>query len=1046
MNDKLIINSISKIYFSITSFFIFIFLTLSIVFLLLSKGIYLKEVNLPSFHINKLYLKWDEKLNISIDKLTLFTHSNSSNSFQTKDIQKNLKNFGFFTSFLQSFIIERIDYRDISATLQYLDKNGGYIRASSSNFNIDTIIYKTNNYIHFKILSFKDSIKKVTAHGDIVLDLLKREIFANIDTDISSEISLNIYTYIDTMQLKYALTSQKEIKSISHLISILHLSKVMKYWVYDAIKMQSLLLQKAHGFIEFSKPNEAFSNLYVCADVKKMNYKYNKALDAIHTQTTNLEFKHGVLYIRPKDQTTYNFNLDRSWLKIDFSKKEFKLLLTLMLDGFVDKHLLHLLHTYNINLPFKQNSGSFKTNLVLDINLMTLDVDTQGIFNTDNANFTYLGLDLDLFDTSIKLHNSYVVIDKMYAKYKTNVSAQVTAKLDLKHNKGKINFDVDKANFNNGTLKLAKDKKMQVIYEINNGKDAIKASPSFWKIYSQEDMEIEALNIPFNYENLFASIPTTQINIKNIATLYTSGSISFKTLSTNLEVDLAQLNYQNIKLNQSNLLFDLSFADSSLVIKSKDTAQFTILGKDLFFKEPSISIYKDIIVAKSSEFRIENLLRTKLAFNYSTVFSNGYMNLKNIILSNSTFGDIFKKINTLGVRIEKQVDGFTAKCPEIGLSIDDTKKEWRVSLDSFSTLYRYSPILQKYSIDEGKVSIFREKKKNNISFLATVQHGYDLITINDKLISDYIISGDIDHKNNTLDLNINDKIKVHIGDKYSILGENIGVNINSVVNFLNNIKDQKNNSKTSDISLELTNSYLYFSPTRKAIADKINLQYYNNIVTAQLVHKNGEAGFKLQDDIFYLYGKNFNDAFMENIFSLSKFQNGSFDFSMRGSLDQYSGILYIKDTTIMEYKLLNNILAFINTIPSLVTFSLPGYSKNGLDVKNSYVNFDYKDSVFTFKDIYLNSKEMEIIGKGNASYTNNTIDLQLNLKTDLGSAVSKIPVVGYILLDKDSISTSLKVSGALDNPKVESMLATDIIVAPLNIIKRTLLFPFEIFK
>ncbi|MCF6330599.1 MAG: AsmA-like C-terminal domain-containing protein, partial [Sulfurimonas sp.] len=68
------------------------------------------------------------------------------------------------------------------------------------------------------------------------------------------------------------------------------------------------------------------------------------------------------------------------------------------------------------------------------------------------------------------------------------------------------------------------------------------------------------------------------------------------------------------------------------------------------------------------------------------------------------------------------------------------------------------------------------------------------------------------------------------------------------------------------------------------------------------------------------------------------------------------------------------------------------------------------------------------------------------LKTDLGSAASKIPIVGYILFGDDTISTTLKVIGKLDNPKVKSMIAKDIIVAPINIIKRTLSLPFNLLK
>ena len=75
-----------------------------------------------------------------------------------------------------------------------------------------------------------------------------------------------------------------------------------------------------------------------------------------------------------------------------------------------------------------------------------------------------------------------------------------------------------------------------------------------------------------------------------------------------------------------------------------------------------------------------------------------------------------------------------------------------------------------------------------------------------------------------------------------------------------------------------------------------------------------------------------------------------------------------------------------------------------------------------------------------------TLDLDLNLKTDLGSKASKIPIVGYILFGKDSISTSLKVTGSIYDPDVSTTVAKDMIIAPLNIIKRALLLPVELFS
>ena len=55
-----------------------------------------------------------------------------------------------------------------------------------------------------------------------------------------------------------------------------------------------------------------------------------------------------------------------------------------------------------------------------------------------------------------------------------------------------------------------------------------------------------------------------------------------------------------------------------------------------------------------------------------------------------------------------------------------------------------------------------------------------------------------------------------------------------------------------------------------------------------------------------------------NFFSLSKFKGGNLNFSMNGNITDYDGLFYITDTIIVDYKMLNNILAFVNTVPSLV--------------------------------------------------------------------------------------------------------------------------------
>ena len=218
-------------------------------------------------------------------------------------------------------------------------------------------------------------------------------------------------------------------------------------------------------------------------------------------------------------------------------------------------------------------------------------------------------------------------------------------------------------------------------------------------------------------------------------------------------------------------------------------------------------------------------------------------------------------------------------------------------------------------------------------------------------------------------------------------------------------------------------------------------------MTAELRHKKGKAQFNLKKNgIFYLYGSAFDDLFMEKLFATSKFVGGALSFDFDGKYNDFSGIVEIQSTTLKEYKLLNNVFAFINTVPSLMTFKLPDYSKDGLKVNSMYAGFTSKNRVYTLTDIALDSKEIKIYGRGILDLNTENIDLDLNLKTDLGSQMSQIPIVGYILFDKKSVATSLKVTGNMYDPSVNTTIAHDIAVAPLNIIKRTLLLPMELFS
>jgi AsmA-like protein len=184
---------------------------------------------------------------------------------------------------------------------------------------------------------------------------------------------------------------------------------------------------------------------------------------------------------------------------------------------------------------------------------------------------------------------------------------------------------------------------------------------------------------------------------------------------------------------------------------------------------------------------------------------------------------------------------------------------------------------------------------------------------------------------------------------------------------------------------------------------------------------------------------------MNHLFKFSTFEGGNLSLTMQGDFEHFNGLIKVDNTKIKDYTVLNNTLAFFNTIPALVTFSVPGYSSKGLKVSEMYTNFEVNKDHVTIKDTKISSKELTITAKGESDLKKENIDLLMEVKTDIGSSAKNIPLLGYIIFGDDTVSTTVRVHGDLKDPKVENSVAKSIIVAPYNIIKRTITLPFKVF-
>ena len=1040
MNDKLIINIISKTYFAIISFFIFIFLTLSISFIALKDGVFIKKLHIQNFELSELYINWDEKIDISLKELKISPKSKSTDTnLSLQELGKYFKIFSKTTVWFHSVLLERILYGESRASFRYKNGDNGFFVAHSKNIDINASLYFKNETMIVDLEHFYDKKRNLSIKGDSYFHTSTATIYNNFTIDIAKKTELTFYSIMDKEKMLYRVENAYDIKSIKQIIDALGFTQPLRYWVDDAIALKSLHVDDIHGILKYNDFNNAYKQLSVTARADKLTYRYNQKLEPIISSYTDLEFRDGVLYIRPSGTHTYASTLDNSWLKIDFTQKEELLTLHLLFDGSVDKYILNILKNYKIKLPFLQKSGITTTNLTLKVWLRSLNVDAEGDFFTKKANIDYLGLNLNVFDTAVHIKNNDVYIKKMSASYKDIATAGVVAHYNAKKESGEIDFKVQSVHAGKFTL----SQPVALTYTIQaSGKDTIRVKKSEWQIKSKM-LRVDAMKANFSMKDLKLKIPSTSLYFEDSATALLSGVVDLNTTTAKLEAKELKFSYDGIELSKLRAPLEITY-DEYFSLASKEPLSFSIAGTKYTTDKLSMQFQGDNVYLKHTLLHIGKYISTKIYINYNTETQKSQMSLNNFVLTDP---------NTQKVLYENKKILLSASIAEDALKVDSKELEaefiskesgWKLYVNSIEKITRNSLFLQKYKIKDGVFNLYKNKKDQFTRFKSKLSYPYKILVKANTPLDEYSIKGKVYKEK--ISLLLNDALTIDIKDKIDIKAENTAINIKEVLRAIGDINSTKSESKMLDIAAKFTNSYLYVDKKRRVVYDAINLEYSKGELTANMDYKDGHSYLRAKGKKFHLYGNNFDDVFMNKLFALTNFNGGVLDFSIIGASDDYDGVFYVRESLLKDYKVLNNILAFVNTVPSLITFSLPGYNKEGLYLEKSYLKFNYKKQIMHISDIYLDSKELDIFGKGSADIKKDHLDLILNLKTDLGSDLAKVPLVGYLLLNGDTLSTTLSVKGKISNPSVSSLLAKEMIVAPFNLIKRTLLLPYQLFK
>lgn len=383
------------------------------------------------------------------------------------------------------------------------------------------------------------------------------------------------------------------------------------------------------------------------------------------------------------------------------------------------------------------------------------------------------------------------------------------------------------------------------------------------------------------------------------------------------------------------------------------------------------------------------------------------------------------------------------------ISLASTKN---ITLSDISTLYPYSPLLQYLGIHQGEIALQSQDFKTLYIQTQITDLQYPLFDKKWNPIKEFHSTIKITPKKIYVS-SLDESIVLEYQDdflKANFTSKNIDLDAlqKSKIPLLSFATSQTQQTQPPFPNTPSKNDFkLYLEAKDTSLryktwvvpTDEIVINFSDNKIKADLTHKNGVANLDYYDNILKFQANNFSGNFINLIADKTIVEGGL--FSGRGIYKNkiLRGEVEMQNTIFKNFATLQNVIALIDTIPSLIVFKKPGLGANGYEVTQGRITFDLNDEYLGLKKIDLIGSSIDVLGSGLVKLEDKSIDIALTISTikGLSEVLSKIPIVGYLLLGKEGkISTGVVIKGTLDDPQSEVSIAEDLISAPFKIIQR----------
>jgi hypothetical protein len=1047
--------------------FIWILIVLSLLFFILlstsgyflKRGIRVEDLRFGGTTISNSFLVWKNKLELEISEVSLNKKETSSPPQSGKSstylIGKGIESGYYLLKIFSKLHVDSLEIGETSfeIVVNQQDPHSHTLSVTSEDiaFKADLVLKKET--LGFEIVEATSKRFKTGVTGSLQLDGQEGSLSGALSAQVKGSFPVAVNFTADEKSLTFSGQEAGEITEITSLVDLFGLRPGIQRWITDYLKGSRYHLKSFKGVVPWNNPKEILNTLEAEVTVDDTEYTFAPGLEPIKARYTDVSFRNGVLDIKPHDATFYGQDCGNSWVDINFNDLQNNLLTAYIKTRAVaNDDILNLLKYYKIPLPFKQVEGETATDLELAIILNKQQFEARGVFDIEDGVIEWEGINYKVRDARIKLVNSDVTIDQLHVTYEDLVTAQVSGTILVKQKIGDLDVVLEMMNLKLGgsTLTLDKSHPLKASHHFDPTGHTVDVQSSSWLLDTLV-LQLGSFKAPLNIDDLSLEVSKVQLGTPPGIESEISGAFSFKHKQADFTCDLLKFRVNDLELKTPHIDIDIKY-DEGLFVTTEEIAEWELSKMPISLFPSQFEFEDDVFSVVSSRISYGELFDSYLAGYFNIGEKNGRFSLEKIDVKSK---DLEEKL-TLGQNVDVEINGkggnYVIFFPIFDLKIStDKEKKWAAKFGDLAAVYPRSKILQKYNIKEGKIELSSVNGKKPYSFSADIKSPYPLLVDDDGPIDLLHITGQLTDKGTFV--HINKDLELSFADKkLDIKSHKIGYNLSAILQIIEELPtrsadSEEKSGETSPFTLKMSadQSHIYLGPKSSILADNMQVDLLDGKFTMKLDHGKGQLSFQLDKGSFILDGKKLNDAFMGALIHNSKFQGGAMSIAAKGMLNEFSAVFEIKDTLLYEMATVNNIMAFLNTVPALVTFSLPDFDTSGFPVDSAVVGMKYKDKIADIESLEVFSPEMYAKGQGTIDFSTKMIDMDISLKTQAGRNVGKIPVMGYVLAgNEDDESLNVKIEGPLDDPTVDHSLMKNIVVYPAEILYRTLKLPFHL--